>query len=129
MTFDEFEVLVAQHGTDPKAWPNPAVAKHEDVREWLSAEQAFEATLIGETDAALSANFSDRVVAALPQKSTPARLWWAGAPIAACLIAAAFFSLDDPAIGSDPTIETEEWATLADDTGFDDLYEWTMEDS
>ena len=121
MRFEDFETLVALHGTDPARWPTPALAERADVREWLRRERELDAALDGELPP-LSANFGDRVVSNLPRERsrTP---WWIGGAVAATLAAGVFLIQPQP----DP--QAEAWETLAEDAGFGDLYAWVEGDA
>ena len=124
MTFEEFEILVARHGTDPALWPNPALANDPTVAEWLSAERALEAQLQA-SPPQLSSNFADRVVDALPaeRRSFPGR----GA-VAAMFLAAAIgvgvLSQSPYVNGPAPEEETEPWKQFAEEAGYADLWAW-----
>ena len=125
MRFEDFESLVALHGTDPARWPTPSLAERADVREWLRRERELDAALGGELPP-LSANFGDRVVGNLPRERsrTP---WWIGGAVAATLAAGVFFTQPQSEPQSDP--EAEAWETLAEDAGFADLYAWVEGDA
>ena len=125
-TFEEFEILVARHGTDPALWPEPDLARDPEVAGWLLAERAFEAKLHGTAMPPLSANFGDRVVGALPAQ----RRWRIpGAVAATVLVAIVGVALvggpmrNGPAQGE----SAEPWLEFAEDAEFGDLYEWVMD--
>ena len=124
MTFEEFERLVARHGTNPALWPDPSLSADDTVRDWLATERALEARLQLAATPALSANFSDRVVGALP--STRSR-WRVPGAVAAMLVAAV---ISVGVMQNGPTqggTSAEPWMDFAEDAEFGDLYEWVME--
>ena len=133
--FEDFERLVAVHGTEPDLWPDPTLAAQPDIAVWLSAELAMEARLLdtgpASNGADLSANFADRVIAALPptrntSASGLAKLAFVGSGALAGAFAVALVLGDPNAPQTDFDTETdaETWAALADEAGFADLYEW-----
>ena len=129
MRFEDFETLVAIHGTDPARWPTPSLAERADVREWLRRERELDAAIkleMGGDLPPLSANFGDRVVGNLPRERTLTP-WWIGGAVAATLAAGVFLMQPQPDPLFDP--EAEAWETLAEDAGFADLYAWVEGDA
>ena len=132
MRFEDFKTLIALHGSDPALWPDPGLAGRADVRDWLATEQAFEQALdaaLADTTPELSANFADRVIAALPAETRKRSRLPAFGSIAALLCAAA---LGIGMLGLSSTDPTDlpyeaEWVSAAETAGMDDLYAWVTE--
>jgi ferric-dicitrate binding protein FerR (iron transport regulator) len=125
MLFETFETLIARHGTDPARWPDPLLAEQEHVKAWLKAERELNAAMQAVPTAALSANFQDRVIEALPntQSNRSGRRLRYGSLVAAalaCVFAGTLF-LQSPS-------EDEAWQEAAEDIGLGDIYEWVMDD-
>jgi|GEM_PF-3085505 len=127
MLFEDFENLIAAHGTRPEQWPDPALAHDPDIARWLRTEHEMVSAL---TPTPLSTGFTDRVMQAVAQTETnvlsfPVRPRItqlvrprASLPIAAALIAGAFVFLNLP------NPEEQQWQAVAEASGWGDLYAW-----
>ena len=130
--FEAFERLVARHGTDRADWPDGSLAESASgdaarLALWLSDEDELDAHIRAALPTTpLSANFSDRVIARL-DPSSRARIHAPRAFLAACLgivavAGAALFALGQGGLSD---TDGEAWETLAEGTGFSELYAWT----